>query len=1067
MRRRLGLAAWGLAICIAGAAEARPEGGAILVSRLPKPGQIIRQIEFDAAPGEDRAELLRLSGIQVGAPYDPAAVRQAVKLLFQLGRFSNVIVSAQELQSGLSLRIELPPRPVIRELTITQSEQLSKEDVLRVLGWAEGDQLAIDRLPEDHRRLREALERLGYRGAVVGILPKWIDAQGGREVLVRIVEGEPTRLRRLVFSGRLGFSPARLARQLDLSSGDIVSDKALQENLRKLRAFYRAQGYLDVRVEEPVVKLLEDDRAEVVFSIQAGPKVEIFVRGNRRLPRRMIDADLAPVREFGTGPAALAEAREHILNRYQQFGYWRARVAVDARITPDSRRKQLLFSISEGERASVASLSFPGNVDLDEAQLREAVIAVVRSMIAEQRATPGIDPQRLNAAIGDSSVDIPRASPQPVTSPPDPERVYYARAYRAARETIADLYRARGYHSVVVGPIDVRPRVGGHLIDVEIPVQQGIQWRVAVVSFSGDEAISSRSLWRQLGLDEERFYPRPLNYDAVEEARRKILADYKERGYLYARVHESLATPPTPGSLPSAQSSQEAEAAARARCAELEKRAVQTCPIELRFQIEEGPLVTTRQVIIRGVEETLPGIVQQEIAVKPGTTLRESELEETRDNLSRLGIFDRVEVQPIDPDSVAAEKDVVISVRERKRYYLELSLGASTEEGLRVAGGFGDNNLFGTALHFQTLGKVNVWLPQLLVLYDDAIRPAIEDFYDSFGTVGRLEYEVAVGLSSSRVFGLPRDFSSGLDVIAFRDYDPAYAESSQQLSLVVTYKGLRPILAGSPRQLSFQLRTVYERSDLQCNPLITDQPELCSTTLTDVTSVSRIEGANQYISSGPRISWDLRNDPLNPTAGAYFELGGRYALGLDEQSPDFIRASGKANFYVPLNEAVVFAMSAQVAEIFPMAGAGSDDIPLNKRLFLGGRATVRGYAESTMLPQDTPLNLDTGAPLSLLSSGGVLRVALQNELRVRLFGPLSLALFLDLGDLFERGLFRLRTRTRLNDGQLLTRWIAAGGGLGLRVSTPIGPLAIDMGIPIDDRDDLQGPVQFHFSVGTF
>lgn len=1061
----LWLAALTIAAAAPGVAVARP----VSLQAMPKPGQAILQIQLDAAPNEDKDALLALSGLSQGRPYDPAQVRRAVKLLYQLGRFANVRVYTQARPGGLALRIALPPRPVIREITVIKSAELSEEEIRRLLEWSEGVPLDLSQLPADHHRLTQELRRRGFGGAVVGILPKTVDDSGGRELLVRVEEGEPTRLRRLVFGGQLVFPPARLAAQLSLSAGDVVSEKSLQDSLRDLQAYYRQQGYLDVRVESPEVRMLDPQgaQAEVRFQVQAGPKVQVFVRGNRRLPRRMIDQDLASLRSFGTGPAALAEARDHVLSRYQQLGYWRAKVAVDVRVTPDRRRKQVLLSIREGTPARIASLRFPGNQDLPEAALREAVYGVVASMTAELRATPGIDPQRLADAIGDRSLRRPRDSPQPVSSPPDPTRVYYARAYRAAREAIADLYRARGYHSVVVGPARVRPRPGGALVDVELPIQQGIQWRLAVISFAGNDALSSRMLWRLVGLDGDHFYARPLNYTEVERARRAILDEYKRRGYLYARVHESLGPPRSPGSLPEARSSEEAAAAARDRCAALQSKAVQTCPLSLRFQIEEGPLVTTRQVVIRGLDHTRPGIVAGEITVRPGTTLRERELEQTRDHLSRLGVFERVEVGPIDPDAVAAEKDVVVSVKERKRYTTELSAGASTEAGLRVAGGFGDNNLLGTALHLQTLGKLNVWLPQLLVLYDEKIRPAIETFYNSFGTVGRLEYEVAVGLSSSRVFSLPSGFSAGLDVIALRDYDLAFAERSQLVSFVVSYKGLRPILAGRPRQLSFQLRTNYERTELQCNPLITDRPQLCSTSFTSETTVSRIAGSNQYISTGPSVSWDLRNDPLDPSAGAYFELSNSFAWGLDTFSPDFIRVGGKSSVYLPLSDISGLAFSAQLEKLFPVHGARARDIPLNKRLFLGGRSTVRGFAEGTMLPQDTPLDPRTGAPTSLLSTGGLLRVALKSELRVRLIGPLSLALFFDVGDLYESGFIRLRTRTRLEDGRLMSRYLAAGGGVGLRVATPIGPLAIDMGIPLYDRDGQQRTTQFHFAVGTF
>ena len=333
----------------------------------------------------------------------------------------------------------------------------------------------------------------------------------------------------------------------------------------------------------------------------------------------------------------------------------------------------------------------------------------------------------------------------------------------------------------------------------------------------------------------------------------------------------------------------------------------------------------------------------------------------------------------------------------------------------------------------------------------------------------RLEYELAAGLSSPRVFGLPAGFSAGFDAILLRDYDPAFAENTQRLTLVGNYKGFRPRLAGAPRPVALQVRTSFERSDLLCNDAISGRFALCSPPSDfQPDQAFRLEGSNVYLSMGPRVSWDLRNDALDPTAGLYAELTTGANLGFDAQSPNYLSVEGRANVYVPLADRLTFAFAVVFGRLFPLEGVDEDavDIPINRRFFAGGRSTVRGYAERTLIPQDAQIDPATGQVATTISTGGRSLLALKSELRIKIYGPVALALFYDVGDLWERGIYRFET-TQDWSGGTVTRTVAHGGGLGLRVTTPIGPLALDFAVPFNKRDPIVNDTQLHFSVGAF
>ena len=1066
--------AWGLvflgALASGGARAGEPDPATGMPSAPVPPspfGRTILNIEVRAAPREDPAHLVRMSGLGVNTRFTRVGAREAVKLLHRLGRFDNVFVYAHVVQGGVEIRLAMPPRPRLVSVEVEEVapiEDTSLEDTLDV---RMDQDIAPDILAELENRVRDKLTRLGYRDPSVELTLRTVDGDGGRELAGRIDPGPRTRLDRLVIRGEPRLPLWQVGRIMDIEEGSPLNLEPIEQRTAELIRELRRRGYLEARSRVPIVRekpgARESPRADLVLDVYGGPHVTLRLKGHRSIPRRELFGDLDLLYEQGVSLAGLAEARERILARYTRRGFWQARVEVAARRTSDGQKKEVLFSILEGRPGRVASLSFPGRKALPESALRASTEQTVERALSGELGRPGANPRTVAELFGDRSLSKPRDSTPPSNTAPDPKVVYIPRAYRAARDAIADLYRAAGYQTVRVEEPRVRPRERQpSSLDVEIPVQEGVRWQIGAVSFSGNVAVPAAKLFALSGLELSREEGEAVSFDKIEDGRRRILKHYRDNGFLFASIIESLRPLPSSGRFARwgfVGTSSTARLDVRAACEEAAALRAPACDVELVFQIDEGQQVITRNVILRHRGKTQDGILRSQIVVEEGELLSEEAMARTRDNLLRMGIFDRVVVEPSDPQEVSVAKDVVVELRERKTYAFDLGGGASTGEGVRVFTGFSDGNLFGTALRLQLQARASFFLPPFLVLFNEEVRDRISEFFnEDLSTLERLEYEFAAGLSYPRIFGLPPGFSAGLDVTVLHDVDPAFAETTQNVTLLANYKGFRPQLLGASRPIAVQLRGSYERSELRCNSKI-ERPELCSQSIPDqMVGPLRLEETTNYLTAGSRVSIDLRDDPLDPGSGAYVEVRADYVGGLDDVSPTYVSFEGRASAYLPLAPRLMAAASLSIGKIFPIGGnEAGDTISPNRRYFAGGRSTVRGYPERTLLPQDTETDED-GNPTSTISSGGLAFFALQTELRIAVYGPVAFALFWDVGDLFRDGNFSFRTGGRA---------LANGGGVGLRVATPVGPLVIDVGVPFNQRDETVTDVQLHFAVGTF
>ena len=166
-------------------------------------------------------------------------------------------------------------------------------------------------------------------------------------------------------------------------------------------------------------------------------------------------------------------------------------------------------------------------------------------------------------------------------------------------------------------------------------------------------------------------------------------------------------------------------------------------------------------------------------------------------------------------------------------------------------------------------------------------------------------------------------------------------------------------------------------------------------------------------------------------------------IGCAEQVPvlEFLKARLETHWFFDWLRPTVVAVSARLGLAGPLRDAA--DLPIEERFLAGGGATVRGYRENRLGPLD-----DKGNP-----TGGNALAIFNLEWRFPLWRWLGGALFVDTGALASEV-------SRLGFEDLKT-----GIGAGLRVATPVGPLRVDVGYPLDSVARQDRVLRLYLSVG--
>jgi translocation and assembly module TamA len=173
------------------------------------------------------------------------------------------------------------------------------------------------------------------------------------------------------------------------------------------------------------------------------------------------------------------------------------------------------------------------------------------------------------------------------------------------------------------------------------------------------------------------------------------------------------------------------------------------------------------------------------------------------------------------------------------------------------------------------------------------------------------------------------------------------------------------------------------------------------------------------------LKFDSSDNLLDPTKGirATFSVTPTESLGASTASFVILQAAASTYFDLSGDGRSVLALRGLVGEV---PGGGTFALPPDQRFYAGGSATVRGYRYQSVGPT-FPDGNPTGG--TAVSAGTV-------EFRQRIMGNYGIVGFIDAGQVSGNGV------------PFTSHW-QVGAGIGARYYTSIGPIRLDVAVPLN------------------
>jgi translocation and assembly module TamA len=200
-------------------------------------------------------------------------------------------------------------------------------------------------------------------------------------------------------------------------------------------------------------------------------------------------------------------------------------------------------------------------------------------------------------------------------------------------------------------------------------------------------------------------------------------------------------------------------------------------------------------------------------------------------------------------------------------------------------------------------------------------------------------------------------------------------------------------------------------------------------------------GSNRYtiVSLPSELDYDGRDNKLDPTRGLRGTLNAEPLFELERSTPALV-ARGSLSGYLSLadNDRTVLAGRGALGSI---VGGELEDIPANRRFFLGGGGSIRGYEYRSVGPR-----------IGDEVVGGLSFWEASIEARFRVTETIGIVPFIDAGAAYAESIPDLSEDIRV------------GAGLGVRYFTGLGPLRFDVAVPLTPRGE-DSSVAFYVGLG--
>lgn len=320
---------------------------------------------------------------------------------------------------------------------------------------------------------------------------------------------------------------------------------------------------------------------------------------------------------------------------------------------------------------------------------------------------------------------------------------------------------------------------------------------------------------------------------------------------------------------------------------------------DITFDIQKEELVYIERINISGNVNTRDKVIRREIELSEGMLFSATDMKRSRNNLNRLGYFERVAITP-QPGSSDDKLVLNVDVKERPTGSISAGIGYSSVDKIIGTASISQSNFLGTGLKI-----------------------------DISGTISSKSDRYQLGITEPWLFDKP--ISTGFDLFKVGRVYPGFTRDSYGFDVRMGFPVYKRDVRG---YLTYKLEDVTVKNvSSGAAKLIKDQ-----------------EGTKTTSSIDAVLKRDTRDDAFFPTEGSVTSLSVEFAGGPLGGDNSFVKYIGEGVKYFPLFWDTSFSAHGVIGYV------KGKEVPVYERFYLGGINNIRGFRTRSVGPRDPVAN---------------------------------------------------------------------------------------------------------------
>ena len=402
--------------------------------------------------------------------------------------------------------------------------------------------------------------------------------------------------------------------------GEALSRKQIGKDIEKI---YDLGQFKDIRVETRQ----GSEGLEVVFIVEEIPSIgNVMLYGNKEIE----DGDIHEIIGFKRGEAfqahMMTDAKEKINSLYNEKGFFFATVDVVSKIS-ERNLMNIHVRVREGEKVGIKNLRFSGNKNFSDGDLSDQIETKAETWISFL----------------------------------DESGLYKKDTLKLDVFRLEGYYQDHGYIRVRVQDPKIDIDRESKEINISIPIDEGLQYRVGKVTSKEDDIVTEEEVLKALKMKMRDVY-------SISKLRTGVMniGDlYSERGYAYADVNP------------------------------ITKINESSRTVDVNIEVDRGRKVYVGEITVIGNTRTLDNVIRREFRLKEGELFDSVKLKRSKQRINNLQFFEDVKIDTRrgkEPDLV----EIITTVTERQTGSINVGAGFSSNENLIFNAGISQNNFMGT-----------------------------------------------------------------------------------------------------------------------------------------------------------------------------------------------------------------------------------------------------------------------------------------------------------------------------------------------------------------------------------